>query len=55
MDSDELDAICEPGHLREIVRDEWAVWLVLFAEAIPRGPAAVEARRLEWVELFHGT
>ena len=48
----ELDAICEPGHLREIVRDEWAVWLVLFAEAIPRGQDAIELRRREWVALF---
>ena len=51
----ELDAICEPGHLREIVRDDWAKWLVLFASVIPLGRDAIEARAAEWRALFGGS
>ena len=50
----ELDAICEPGHLRPPVREDWVPWLVLFASVIPIGPDAIEARRREWVALFGG-
>lgn len=50
-DTEFQDAICEPGHLREIVSDDDSPYLVLFASVIG-DEDAVEARRLEWEELF---
>ena len=47
-----LDAICEPGHLRQVFPDELALILALFADVELDDSFAVEQRRLEWVALF---